>query len=258
LNKALQLAGGDIIARMDADDVAHPQRLQRLVTAFQCNSDVDAVASGFVYIDHRGKRLASPKIAVEASSPVLFYRLLLGNPICHPSVAYRKKAPDLAYPTGQLWEDYALWLQTRGTWQWRLLPDPLIKWRIHGKNQSRENPVSATRQLAPILANGWREVGIQIGDDIASEILTPGVTGQPELLLQAADSVRAWESAAAHTFHRREERHQIANSADAWYLRAMHSYPLLTARHVFRYAALIGRPTLRETLLRALDRHAAG
>jgi glycosyltransferase involved in cell wall biosynthesis len=64
LNQLLELAGGELFARMDADDVAYPARLERQVALLAANPGVDLVGcSMLVFGDGgapRGKRPAPP------------------------------------------------------------------------------------------------------------------------------------------------------------------------------------------------------
>jgi len=55
LNKGLRLASGEIIARLDADDVCHPRRLEMQVDYLRKNPDVAVVGSSFRWIDESGK-----------------------------------------------------------------------------------------------------------------------------------------------------------------------------------------------------------
>jgi glycosyltransferase involved in cell wall biosynthesis len=64
LNQLLELAQGDLFARMDADDVAYPARLERQVAFLAANPEVDLVGCAMlVFGEHgapRGKRRAPP------------------------------------------------------------------------------------------------------------------------------------------------------------------------------------------------------
>lgn len=57
LNQILEQAQGDFIARMDGDDISHPERFARQVQALQQHPDVDLVATRCRTISSNGKLL---------------------------------------------------------------------------------------------------------------------------------------------------------------------------------------------------------
>ncbi len=58
LNKGLQLAKGEYIARQDADDISLPERLERMTDFLDKNKDVELLGSSFINIDEKGKELS--------------------------------------------------------------------------------------------------------------------------------------------------------------------------------------------------------
>lgn len=58
LNRAIRLAKGEYIARMDADDISEPTRLERQVEVLDRDPDVVLVACWYEVIDEKGNFLA--------------------------------------------------------------------------------------------------------------------------------------------------------------------------------------------------------
>lgn len=54
LNQAVKLSKGEFFARMDADDIAFPERISRQVTFLLHNTNVDVVGSRVLIFDHQG------------------------------------------------------------------------------------------------------------------------------------------------------------------------------------------------------------
>jgi glycosyltransferase involved in cell wall biosynthesis len=54
LNQAVKLSNGEFFARMDADDVAFPERIERQVKFLTKNDDVDIVGSRVLIFDNKG------------------------------------------------------------------------------------------------------------------------------------------------------------------------------------------------------------
>lgn len=85
LNKGVQLATGDFIARMDADDISHPDRIKLLLKEFDLDPKLDVISAGFYYISYDGivKRQAHPK-ALQSKS--LQFVSFFCTPVNHPCV----------------------------------------------------------------------------------------------------------------------------------------------------------------------------
>src|SRR5690606_5270187 len=87
LNEIIKKAKFDYIARMDADDILHPQRLEKQLSFLEDNKKYDLVSSGLISIDNqnevKGFRCVS-QLYDNFSKPSLSY------PIVHPSVMARK------------------------------------------------------------------------------------------------------------------------------------------------------------------------
>lgn len=55
LNQLIYESKGEYIARMDADDVMHPQRLEKQLSFLEENRNYDLVSSGLISIDSQNK-----------------------------------------------------------------------------------------------------------------------------------------------------------------------------------------------------------
>ena len=130
LNLGLHLARAPYVARMDADDVSHPDRLTRQLDFMERHPSVAVLGSAYELIDESGNVHGTvfPPTSNEYIRRSLHYR----NPICHPSVMLRKQAILQAggYLGGQNAEDYDLWLRIAldPTWQFANMPDVLLSY----------------------------------------------------------------------------------------------------------------------------------
>lgn len=145
LNVALSSARYEYIARMDADDVSHPDRLRRQLE-FIRNTGCDVVGSAarLIDVDGRviGQRNSPARAAINRTLP-------FKNCFIHPTVmARRKKIVEVGgYNAGFNSEDYDLWLRLRRIGViWENMPDALLDYRVH-------NSASQGRLL------GYAEVG---------------------------------------------------------------------------------------------------
>lgn len=146
LNEGLAEAKADLIARMDADDIALQTRLAEQFEFLSINPEFVCVGSDPIIIDEDGDELIHLKIP--SSDEVIQQQLLAGHcPIEHPSVMLRK---DVAIKLGgyrkkyETAEDYDLWLRMGEVGKLANINKPLIKYRylnssISAKNQSKQN-----------------------------------------------------------------------------------------------------------------------
>lgn len=139
LNNGLATAVGEIIIRMDADDVALPERIERQLAYLAEHPGVAAVGSSLQYIDETGRPTHVGRYALAPDD--VFNALLEGNsPMAHPSVAMRKSAVLAVGGYRPLFvhaEDFDLWQRLADRYQMANLPDVLLKYRVHGHNVSK-------------------------------------------------------------------------------------------------------------------------
>lgn len=138
LNDAVLLAQSDIIARMDADDICYPQRLQVEYDFLTQNPDYVLVGSEADVIDKDGNYLM-PLIPIGHTYKEIKERIDIKCPFIHPSVMFRKQAVMDAgfYPKNALtFEDHLLWKKLLNFGKVCNLPQKLLK--------ARFNPESVT------------------------------------------------------------------------------------------------------------------
>lgn len=135
LNAGLEAARGEFIARMDADDVAHPQRLARQAAHLLRQPGLDVSAS-------RVRFGGDPRTAYGFAHYVDWQNGLCGHeemarnrfrdtPICHPSAMFRRSAVERfgGYADGDFAEDWELWLRWfHAGAHMEKLPEELLVW----------------------------------------------------------------------------------------------------------------------------------
>jgi glycosyltransferase involved in cell wall biosynthesis len=164
LNNGLNRAEGRYIARMDADDVALPHRLERQVGCLDDHPDVALVVSGAFIIDENGEKkgVYEPTLTSEE----YYYSLLFCNCVIHSSVMFRK---DVVLKLGGYDEslkrsqDYDLWCKISNTGRIVGISEPLIKWR-----DSKAN-------ISAVYKNEQDEAAYQIFSRNASKLLGSNV-----------------------------------------------------------------------------------
>lgn len=143
LNKGLDLAQGRYIARMDADDISHPERLAIQVAYLDSNPEIGLVSTNFYLIDSVGEITGGPVLKSSLSNARVEWELYWGNPIVHPSVMFHAVIVRSCggYPEGFQYyaEDYALWLHMLDETKVTVLEQPLLYLRKHERNVTAVN-----------------------------------------------------------------------------------------------------------------------
>jgi glycosyltransferase involved in cell wall biosynthesis len=147
LRAAAERARGELLARMDADDIALPKRLERQVAFLDAHPDVVACGTRVRYIPRHLVRDGARRYERWINGVVLPDEierdLFVECPIPHPSLMVRRSAFEQAggYQDAGWPEDYDLVLRL---WQEgaRLgkVPEVLLEWREGGERLSRTDP----------------------------------------------------------------------------------------------------------------------
>src|SRR5688572_17864263 len=135
LNTAIDLCTGDLIARMDADDISLPARFEKQVLYLLSNPSVSAVASYIDLIDETGKQTGTWSDDRKATSwPDIKAVLPWKNCIAHPTIMIRKTIlREYRYNEEQIHsQDWDLWLRLAADGKIiEKIPEPLLLYRIH-------------------------------------------------------------------------------------------------------------------------------
>lgn len=135
LNRGLELARGEFIARMDGDDLSMPGRFVGQVQCLEERPEVLLVSCETHSIDADGNDLPRRGNARQWFNR----RLWLKNPICHPAAMFRKN--EIVAAGGYaaiIAQDYELWLRLERRFGkfYHIMPDVHLKMRNH-QDQTR-------------------------------------------------------------------------------------------------------------------------
>lgn len=131
LNRGFELARGEYIARMDADDLCRPARLEGQVRFMDLHRDVVLVGTWFATFGNGFRRVVKPP----CSDPELRAWLLAECPFGHPTVMLRRSVLQqhgISYDANfSRVEDYELWSRLAGYGQIANIPQVLVEYREH-------------------------------------------------------------------------------------------------------------------------------
>ncbi len=137
LNRGLDIAKGKYIARMDADDISLPKRLEKQYLYMEKHRDIDVLATQVLTFGAR-----------EYHSPTSVYHealkvdLLFNTCLCHPTVMLRGTVfgkGGIRYDNNfNKLEDYELWSRICEDYKFACYDEILFKYRLH-ENQVTQN-----------------------------------------------------------------------------------------------------------------------
>lgn len=164
LNDGLARAEGQYIARMDADDIALPERFARQAAYFDAHPEVGILGTWYQRFGGAGSIARLPTESEEIRCTLLFE-----NALCHPSVMMRRaflRQFQLSYPAGYAHaEDYALWVQAAACFPLANLPEILLHYRIHSTQVVSSNRVEKDATAARIHGEQLQALGIEPSDE---------------------------------------------------------------------------------------------
>jgi glycosyltransferase involved in cell wall biosynthesis len=144
LNRGLSACRAPYVARLDADDICLPQRLERQLAIMEqdadvsvCGTQVEAfpdadVAEGFrIYVQWQNALVTHDDICRE---------IFIESPIAHPSSMLRRlELVEMGAYQERGWaEDYDLWLRYHAAGRrFAKVAEPLVRWREHRARATR-------------------------------------------------------------------------------------------------------------------------
>src|SRR5690606_29775752 len=196
LNQLLAEARAPIVARMDGDDICHPERFSKQMAFLEAHPDYGVVGSWSEDIDEHGRTLE-----MKGSGHPLDHQAFLqaigtgGQLICHPAAMFRR---DIVLSVGgyhaafRHCEDFDLWLRLASVTRLGNLPERLIRYR-HSAGQVSSRHATEQQIGAAISLAAYKERSAGRLDPTASLARLPPIPALDALLGRdgAAREVRA-------------------------------------------------------------------
>ncbi|MEM9702434.1 MAG: glycosyltransferase [Planctomycetota bacterium] len=203
LNLLIDQTRGEFVARMDADDIAWPDRFEKQVTFLQEHPQVVAVGGAVWTIDSDGDRISPGR---RASDHHEILAGLLGEPshsghMYHPTVMMRSKSLRAVGgydPAMEPAEDLDLWLRLADTGRLANLSEIVLDYRFHFSSVSstRRNRQRAAAERAVRAARERRGLGWP--PPVGWRGRTASESGQRARIVRLASKAGQWETAHKH------------------------------------------------------------
>ena len=159
LNKCLSVSTGVYVARMDADDMAYPSRLEKQLSFLEEHKNIDAVGSSVSVWD--GRTILGIRNYPEFPS---VKHVIKSNPFAHPTVMLRKKVYEVlggyrVTKSTKRAEDLDLWFRFfKHGFVGYNLQTPLLRYTEQNTDFEKRT-VSAAIGIAKVYLNGYRLLG---------------------------------------------------------------------------------------------------
>lgn len=147
LNLGIESCSAPLLARMDGDDICHPERLERQTAWMNRHPELDLVATRIRHFPRPkltdGMRAYEEWLNSHLEHDEIVRDMYVESPFANPSVMLRTdKLKELGGYLDHGWpEDYDLWLRYAAVGaRFARLPETLVFWRDHADRLTRTSP----------------------------------------------------------------------------------------------------------------------
>lgn len=164
LNRGIKYASGKYIARMDADDISHFDRISCQVNYLEENLHIDIVSS--FAMTFGDKEMIYKSVTDDAA---LKAELLWKNPFIHPTIMMRSevvKSRNIYYSPEDKSEDFGLWsrLAFKENLCFAVIPKKLLDYRIHENQITQKKSDILQKDEERIISNSFSLLKISLTD----------------------------------------------------------------------------------------------
>jgi hypothetical protein len=215
LNRGLSAVRARLVARMDADDLSRPDRLERQVAFLTERPEVDLVGS-WLRVIGRNIILSRPSRHEDLVAVLCFQ-----NCFWHPTLMFRLDRGDgtgigeaIAYDAAHLYaEDYDLWVRLALDHRACLanIDEPLLHYRVHRRSVTQSHAAVQAETAQTIRRMQLQRLGLSPDAEtleLHDLIATHRANGRPDL----ADRTAAWLARLKHANQRMGVYPQLAFS----------------------------------------------
>ena len=165
LNRGLALAQGTFVARIDADDIAMPDRFEKQFSFLQFNPDVGIVGSNAILIDENGNQIGRLQYPQEHEALVTHAENFRGR-FPHSSFFFRVKAVRKLNGYNERYVkalDHDLFFRLCRKYRVACLPESLIALRLHSSSLLHSDNSNLQRKygVAALINHIRRKQGLE-------------------------------------------------------------------------------------------------
>lgn len=162
LNRGISRSTGKYIARMDADDISHPDRLKKQVTYLEKNKNIALLGTSFNIVDDNNCTIGH-SYHLDRNED-LQIEFLVRNPFGHGTIMVRRNiiAKVGGYDENQPIEDYDLWWRIAKNHEVANLSDSLYGWRVVASGISHGSSDKRQAAIHNVVSHIWLESKVDL------------------------------------------------------------------------------------------------
>ncbi len=169
LNVGIDLLETPLIARLDGNDVCHPDRLRQQVERFGSHDDLALLSAQYDLVDQYENRLG-PGPVLPVGSTAVADEALYSCPMVHSGVMFRRdRVKSVGGYGGGAAEDWDLWARMIERWPADNLSESLVSYRVMGQGISVDptSRLQQRRQGREIMETAYRHRLEQCGPEMS-------------------------------------------------------------------------------------------
>lgn len=162
INIGIRESNGKYIARMDADDIMCPERIEKQARYLESNPNCVAVGGQIDIIDEQGNVVGHREYAIKDED--IKRNRFLFQPFAHPAVTLRRSTlEDIGLYPENMWkvEDVKLFLILSTKGEFHNLEDTVLKYRVTFRTESQSKMVDHFKKTNEVRKWAIRELGIK-------------------------------------------------------------------------------------------------
>lgn len=219
LNTMLHKASGEYIARMDADDISLPQRLERQLRFLE-EKKIDLCGTWFQEFGGGVPR----QVRWHTSPQALMAAMLFQNTICHPTIMARREVFEQFQYRSEynLAEDYDIFVRALSKFKLANMPEVLLRYRRHPQQATKAKRGKMEQVTCRIRLEALQSQGINASQD---EQYIHNLIRAPHSICECSDleNIEMWLLKLLTYFSDAEAKNVVASQ---WTRAAVRAAPL--------------------------------
>lgn len=191
-NQGISKAKGKYIARLDADDIAHPKRLETQLQFLEKHTDVVILGSQAQILNTN--KMLKQQLKVPIQSSILPIYSLFYCPFIQPSVMVRTDIIKEFYYDNHFVsaEDYELWTRILKKYKGSNLSESLIQYRIHNTNFSNVQKEKQVESVRKIYQHNLEYIGMSYSQEDLETFLKVSGSYDRQLTIDEIRKIKVW------------------------------------------------------------------
>lgn len=199
LNRAINLAQGEYIARMDADDICTLDRIDKQIHFLKTHTHIDIVGGDILLIDENDHPYGRPRETLNSTEEIE-WSMISSCPLYHPSVVFTKKSVEHIEPSKNIYYESEKIVEDLGLWSRSILKglkiavidDVVLKYRKHQNSLTSQYNTKQIDAAIPVITfYAYSKWTLNLTPFFIKTIRLRNQIGHPDFLKEAKVHIKA-------------------------------------------------------------------